>query len=92
MALYPTTPPHSVLSLRGIAAKVAAAMLEWHRNKRTGMITSAYATAGAFIRSSPEVAVPDLQLIFVIAIVDDHARKLHLGHGISMPRRFTASL
>ena len=47
------------------------------------MITSAYATAGAFLRSAPEVAVPDLQLIFVIAIVDDHARKLHLGHGIS---------
>ena len=26
---------------------------------------------------------PDLQLIFVIAMVDDHARKMHLGHGIS---------
>jgi choline dehydrogenase-like flavoprotein len=69
------------ISMRG-TAKVAAAMLEWH-NKRTGMISSAYATAGAFIRSSPEVVAPDLQLIFVIAIVDDHARKLHLGHGIS---------
>jgi choline dehydrogenase len=69
------------ISVRGIA-KVAAAMPEWHRH-RTGMISSAYATAGAFIRSSPEVVAPDLQLIFVIAIVDDHARKLHLGHGIS---------
>ena len=29
------------------------------------------------------VPVPDLQLIFVIALVDDHARKLHMGHGIS---------
>ena len=26
---------------------------------------------------------PDLQLIFVIGVVDDHARKLHLGHGFS---------
>ena len=69
------------ISVRGIA-KVAAAMPEWHRH-RTGMISSAYATAGAFIRSSPELAAPDLQLIFIIAIVDDHARKLHLGHGIS---------
>jgi choline dehydrogenase-like flavoprotein len=69
------------ISLRG-TAKVAAAMLEW-RNKRSGMISSAYATAGAFIRSSSEVEIPDLQLIFVIAIVDDHARKLHLGHGFS---------
>jgi choline dehydrogenase-like flavoprotein len=27
--------------------------------------------------------VPDLQLVFVLAQVDDHARKQHLGHGIS---------
>ncbi|HJV84421.1 MAG TPA: FAD-dependent oxidoreductase [Noviherbaspirillum sp.] len=69
------------LSARG-AAKVGAAMLEWKKH-RTGMISSPYATAGAFLRSSPEVEVPDLQLVFVLAIVDDHARKLHLGHGIS---------
>jgi choline dehydrogenase len=69
------------VSLRG-SAKLTGAMLEW-RNKRTGMITSNYATAGVFFRSSPDVPAPDLQLIFVIGIVDDHARKLHLGHGIS---------
>jgi choline dehydrogenase-like flavoprotein len=69
------------LSLSG-TAKIARAIMEW-RNKRSGMVTSAYATAGAFIRSSPDVPAPDLQLIFVIAIVDDHARKLHMGHGIS---------
>jgi choline dehydrogenase-like flavoprotein len=69
------------VSLRG-SLKVAGAMLEW-KNHRTGMITSTIATAGAFFRSSPEVLVPDLQLVFVIAMVDDHARKQHLGHGIS---------
>ena len=69
------------VSLRG-TAKVTGAMLEW-RNKRSGMITSTFASAGAFFRSSPEIALPDLQLVFVIAIVDDHARKLHAGHGIS---------
>ena len=69
------------VSLRG-STKLTGAMLEW-RNKRTGMITSNYATAGVFFRSSPDVPAPDLQLIFVIGIVDDHARKLHLGHGIS---------
>lgn len=68
-------------SLRG-AAKVAAAMLEWRR-QRTGMITSPFATAGAFVRSTPDAPVPDLQLVFVLGIVDNHARKLHLGHGIS---------
>jgi choline dehydrogenase-like flavoprotein len=69
------------VSLRG-SAKITGAMLEW-RNKRTGLITSAIATCGAFFRSSPEVAVPDLQLVFVLGIVDDHARKMHMGHGIS---------
>ena len=69
------------LSLRG-SARVAAAMLEWKR-QRTGQIASPFAEAGAFFSSSPEVAVPDLQLVFVLAIVDDHARKMHVGHGIS---------
>src|SRR5258707_7625494 len=68
-------------SLRG-AAKITSAMFEW-RSKRSGLITTSYATAGAFFRSSPDVSVPDLQLVFVIALVDDHARKLHIGHGIS---------
>ena len=69
------------LSLRG-AGKVTGAMLEW-KNKRSGLMTTSFATAGAFLRSSPEVPRPDLQLVFVIAIVDDHARKMHWGHGIS---------
>lgn len=69
------------VSARG-SAKVTAAMLEW-RSKRSGMVTSPFATGGAFFRSSPEIEVPDLQLVFVIAVVDDHARKMHLGHGIS---------
>jgi choline dehydrogenase len=69
------------ISLRG-GLKLARAAFEWSKN-RTGLITTTYGTAGAFLRSSPEVQIPDLQLIFVIALVDDHARKLHLGHGIS---------
>ncbi|MFM0658425.1 GMC family oxidoreductase [Paraburkholderia sediminicola] len=64
------------------AARIAGAMLEW-KSRRTGMMTTTYGTAGAFIRSSPDVPAPDLQMIFVVAIVDDHARKLHMGHGIS---------
>jgi choline dehydrogenase len=69
------------VSLRG-TAKLAKAAFEW-KNKRSGLVTTTYATAGAFLRSSPDVPAPDLQLVFVIALVDDHARKLHLGHGIS---------
>jgi choline dehydrogenase len=68
-------------SLTGVG-KIMGAMLEW-RKQRTGMITSAIATAGAFFRSTPEITIPDLQLVFVIALVDDHARKAHVSHGIS---------
>ena len=69
------------LSVRG-TMHVLQGMAEWKR-KRTGPITSTFAESGAFIRSRPDLAVPDLQLVFVVAIVDDHARKFHLGHGYS---------
>ncbi|MNM88055.1 Alcohol dehydrogenase [acceptor] [compost metagenome] len=69
------------VSARG-TVRMTGAMLEW-KNKRTGMVTSPFAEAGAFFCSGPDVEVPDLQLVFVLAIVDDHARKLHVGHGIS---------
>ncbi len=62
--------------------RFVAAMFEWAK-KRSGLLTTSYAEAGAFFRSSPELSVPDLQFIFVRALVDDHGRKMHLGHGFS---------
>ena len=56
---------------------------EW-RKSRTGVITSNVAESGAFIRSGPEVQTPDIQLQFVVAIVDDHTRKRHLSHGFCL--------
>lgn len=69
------------VSARGTVA-LTSAIFEW-KNKRTGMISSSIAESGTFLRSAPDVRVPDLQLIFVVGIVDDHSRKLHLGHGYS---------
>jgi len=69
------------VSLRG-SMKVMGAIPEW-KKKRTGLGTSNFAESGAFLRSSPEVEVPDLQMVFVVGVVDDHSRKLHLGHGYS---------
>ena len=55
---------------------------QWQR-KRQGMMTSSVAEAGAFLHSRNGLHAPDLQLVFVQGIVDDHARKQHLGHGFS---------
>lgn len=54
-----------------------------YRAERRGPLTTNFAEAGGFVRSDPRVDRPDLQLFFVVAMVDDHARKLHLGHGFS---------
>ncbi len=59
-----------------------AAIAQWRRT-RSGLLTSPYAEAGAFFRSSEADGRPDLQLILVRALVDDHGRKMHLGHGFS---------
>jgi choline dehydrogenase len=69
------------ISPRG-TVKMAKGVFEW-RKQRTGVISTSIAEAGAFLRSSPEVAVPDLQLVFVVALVDDHGRKMHTSHGFS---------
>ncbi|NPT56007.1 GMC family oxidoreductase [Paraburkholderia elongata] len=53
------------------------------RNERRGMLTSNFAECGAFLKTRPELDRPDIQLHFVVALVDDHARKFHLGHGLS---------
>jgi choline dehydrogenase-like flavoprotein len=56
--------------------------LQWKRDG-TGLLSTPFAEGGAFFKSSPEVARPDLQLHFCISVVDDHARKLHMGYGFS---------
>ncbi len=54
-----------------------------YRKERRGLITTNFAECGGFIKSSPEQVVPNLQLHFVVALVDNHARTMHTGHGIS---------
>jgi choline dehydrogenase-like flavoprotein len=47
------------------------------------MLTTNFAEAGAFIRSTPDEATPDLQLHFVIGKLINHGRKPVFGHGFS---------
>lgn len=69
------------LSLPG-AWRAWKGILEWRR-QRSGMLTTNFAEAGAFLRSAPDVATPDLQLHFVVGKLVDHGRKLSFGHGYS---------
>ena len=54
-----------------------------YRKERRGMLASNFAECGGFIKSDPSLAIPNLQLHFVVALVDDHARKFHASHGLS---------
>jgi len=63
-------------------AQFARAGLKW-RKTGEGMFTTPFAEGGAFIRSDPTLTRPDLQLHFVIGIVDDHMRKIRTSHGFS---------
>jgi choline dehydrogenase-like flavoprotein len=57
--------------------------LKVYRGKRRGMLTTNFAEAGGFLKTRRELPIPDIQLHFVVALVEDHARKLRLGHGYS---------
>ncbi|WP_028223900.1 GMC family oxidoreductase [Paraburkholderia ferrariae] len=54
-----------------------------YRNSRRGTLTSNFAEGGAFLKTRPDLDRPDVQMHFVVAVVNDHGRKLQLGHGIS---------
>jgi choline dehydrogenase-like flavoprotein len=47
------------------------------------MISSNGAEGGGFLRRFPDSPAPDFQLHFVVGVLDNHARKLHWGHGYS---------
>lgn len=64
-------------TLRGLAAT-----WRWF-STRSGPMTSPFAEAGAFLKSDPTLPVPDIQLHFLIAIVEDHGRAKVKAHGYS---------
>ncbi|ADU98332.1 choline dehydrogenase [Alicycliphilus denitrificans] len=70
------------LSPRG-ALNLLRGIRQW-RAQRSGMLTTNFAEAGGFLKSSPDEARPDLQLHFVIGKLVDHGRKTVLGHGYSL--------
>ncbi len=69
------------IGVRG-TVNLTKAILQW-RKDGTGMISTPFAEGAAFIKTTPDLDRPDIQLHFVISVVDDHARKLHMGYGFS---------
>lgn len=62
--------------------KSLGSIAKWLFTRKGGM-TSPYAEAGGFLRTEFAGARPDVQLHFLIAIVDDHGRAAVKGHGYS---------
>lgn len=66
---------------RGLA-RLGKAARRWRRDGR-GLFATPYAEAGAFLRSEPGIDRPDLQMHFVVGIVDRHMRRPHVHDGYS---------
>ena len=64
------------------ALRAVPGYFQWRRSG-TGLLTTNFAEAGAFLRTRSELDRPDVQLHFVNGIVDDHARRLHYGYGVT---------
>ncbi|WP_425045378.1 GMC family oxidoreductase [Primorskyibacter sp. S87] len=62
--------------------KLIGEIFKWRKHGNS-MVASTITECGSFFKSDPAIERPDLQTHFVISIVDDHARKLHMGHGYS---------
>jgi choline dehydrogenase-like flavoprotein len=77
---YLSSSSHAMGLTFGGVAKVIRGIFEWRR-QRTGIIASNSTETGGFVKSSAEQAIPDLQLHFTNAIVDDHTRKRHFQRG-----------
>jgi len=81
--LYQARSPHLFAFTLGGLARLPGEILRWRR-ERTGLLTTNFAESGGFLKSDPALPRPDLQLHFVIGLVDDHARKRHFATGYSL--------
>jgi choline dehydrogenase-like flavoprotein len=66
------------------AAKNLVGHIGAWRREGGGMLATPFAEGAGFLKTRPDLDRPDAQLHFVIGIVDNHARRLHLGHGVCL--------
>lgn len=70
------------LSPRFLSTTLPAQLRRYARERR-GMLASNFAEGGALLRAQPTSVAPDFGLYFVVALVDDHGRRLRRAHGLS---------
>ena len=70
------------VSLRG-GVRLLREIGRWRRERR-GLLSTNFAEAGGFVRLGTQSPAPDIQFMLITAMVDDHGRRLHAGHGLSL--------
>jgi choline dehydrogenase-like flavoprotein len=79
---YMSDSPHFTgLSFSGIPHLLRA--IGQYRRERRGPMTSNFAECGGFLKTRPDLAVPDVQLHFGMAMAENHGRKRHWGRGFT---------
>ncbi|MTI42020.1 glucose-methanol-choline oxidoreductase, partial [Roseibium hamelinense] len=64
------------------ALRLVRHLWRWRKNG-VSMAASTFVESGAFLKTSPDLDRPDIQLHFAIAVIENHARTLHYGYGFS---------
>jgi choline dehydrogenase-like flavoprotein len=64
-------------------ARLPGEIVRWRR-ERKGLLTTNFAESGGFLKTDPALSRPDIQLHFVVGLVEDHARKRHFATGYSL--------
>jgi len=80
--VYASDYPHFVHSSLGRLPSLLRAIQRYRRERR-GLMTTNFAECGGFLKTQAHLDVPDIQLHFIIAMLDDHGRKKHKEAGFS---------
>ncbi|MGY4600833.1 choline dehydrogenase-like flavoprotein [Bradyrhizobium sp. GM22.5] len=80
--VYASDYPHFVHSSLGRLPSLLRAIQRYRRERR-GLMTTNFAECGGFLKTRADLDVPDIQLHFIIATLDDHGRKKHKEAGFS---------
>jgi choline dehydrogenase-like flavoprotein len=75
------SPYFAGLSFGGIARIIQG--IVQYRSERRGPMTSNVAECGGFLKTRPDLDLPDIQLHFCMAMVADHGRRPRWGAGFS---------